>query len=150
MLAVKKLSTNFIFLSCLKMGLFFSWNVDDSRQSGGPKDRAPHPRMAQTGVSPQHPVRLHWLVPSEPLNLNYHSLSMKCRQTTLAARLSVVSVFTDLSSNMLVNCLWDIRWIPQLCWSVHATTSGTCGMTPAKWPHNVGPSLAWRKQAVFT
>jgi len=50
-------------------------------------------------------VRLHWLVPSEPLNLNYHSLSMKCRQTTLAARLSVVSVFTDLSSNMLVNCL---------------------------------------------
>lgn len=50
MLAVKKLSTNFTFLNCLKMGLFFSWNVDDSEQSGGPKDRVPDPRTAQTGV----------------------------------------------------------------------------------------------------
>lgn len=52
MLAVKKLSTNFAFLNCLKTGLFFSWNADDSQQSGGPKDHAPDPQTAQTGVSP--------------------------------------------------------------------------------------------------
>lgn len=83
MLAVKKLSPNFTFLNCLKMGLFFSWNVDDSQQSGGPKDRAPDPCTAQTDVSPQHPVELRWLAPSELLTVTYHLLGVKSRQATL-------------------------------------------------------------------
>lgn len=172
MLAVKKLSTNFTFLNCLKMGLFFSWNVDDSQQSGGPKDHAPDPRTVQTGVSPQHPVALRWLAPSEPLPLTYHLLPGTSRQRALlgwgpwgAPRAisegspwcnlpCFISIFIDLSSGVLVNCLWDKTWIPSTLLVCPCTYPR--GRMTWHWRSDhvmlstdTGPFLAWWKQDVF-
>lgn len=65
------------------MSLFSSWNVDDSQQSGGPKDDAPGLRMAQTSVNPWRPGELCWLAPSKQMTLIYHLVFVKSRQTAL-------------------------------------------------------------------
>lgn len=140
MLAVKKLSTTFTFLNCLKMGLFFSWNMDDdSQRSGRLKDHAPDHLTVQTSVSPQHPVVLHWLEPSKMPALTYHLLSMKLRKTALlglghwGAPRAVLesSLLHSLAQFSLTSAAarWPTaseakRESPQLCRSVHATTPG--------------------------
>lgn len=65
------------------MGLRIDWNLDDSQQSGGAKDLAPDLCAVQTSVSPQHPVELPWLAPSEWLTLAYCFLSVKSRKASL-------------------------------------------------------------------
>lgn len=104
------------------MGLHFSWNLDDSYQSGSTKDFVPDPCVVQNNVSPQHPVDLLWLAQNKSLTLAYCFLSMKSRKATLlqlssskarirelhgSAWLRLVSISTDLSSGVMVNCLWN-------------------------------------------
>lgn len=140
MLAVKKRSTAFAVLNCLKMDLFFSGDVDDdSQRSGRPKACAPDHLTAQTSVSPQHPVVLHWLEPSEVPALTCRLLSVKRRKTTLlglghwGAPRAVLesSLLRSLAQFSLTSAV--ARWptasetkpeSPELCRSVPAATPG--------------------------
>lgn len=122
--------------------------------------------------SPQHPVELRRLAPSEPLTLTYHLLPVKSRQTALLGwghwggpramsesspwrnLQCFISVFTDLSSGVLVNCLWDKMWIPSTLLACPCNYPRG-HMTRHRWSDlimlstDIGPSWAWWKQDVF-